>query len=32
LEVYGEDAARSEAVEDLRKRIERAKSKMTSDD
>jgi hypothetical protein len=32
LGVYGEDAARPEAVEDLKKRVERAKSKMTSDD
>ncbi len=32
LEVYGEDAARPEAVEDLKKRAERATSKMTSDD
>ncbi len=32
LEVYGEDAARPEAVKDLKKRIERAKAKMISDD
>lgn len=30
LAVYGEDAARPEAVDDLKKRVERAKSKMTS--